>query len=103
MGYSFILADSAQRDIDSISAYLDYQLKSPQAAEDFLSDVEAGCRRVTEMPKAYPLYNDMKLAIQGYRKIVIKNYLIFYRIKEEEKAIYVTRVIYGGRDYSELL
>ncbi len=51
----------------------------------------------------YSLCNDYKLRNGGYRKTVIKNYLILYRINKEDETVYVVRVVYGGRNYSELI
>ena len=38
----------------------------------------------------------------GYRYVVFKNYLAFYRLRPNN-VVYVDRVIYGGRDYMRIL
>ena len=38
----------------------------------------------------------------GYRFVVFKNYLAFYRLKQN-KVVYVDRVVYAGRDYMRIL
>lgn len=38
----------------------------------------------------------------GYRYVVFKNYLAFYRLRSNN-VVYVDRVIYGGRDYMRIL
>ncbi|WP_363319128.1 type II toxin-antitoxin system RelE/ParE family toxin [Desulfosporosinus sp.] len=37
------------------------------------------------------------------RKIVIKNYLILYRIDDEAQAVFIVRLLYSGRNYAELI
>ena len=38
----------------------------------------------------------------GYRYVVFKNYLAFYRVRPNN-VVYVDRVIYDGRDYMRIL
>jgi len=51
----------------------------------------------------YALCEDVRLHEKGYRKVVIKNYLVFYRFDEAVKTVYVIRVVFGARDYEKLL
>ena len=103
MGYKLIISRDAHDDINEISGYIVGELKSPQAAARFLDDVEASYRRIVDNPHIYSLCNDNRLLRMGYRKIVIKNYLILYRIDETGKTVYIVRVVYGGRNYAEML
>ncbi|MBQ8077844.1 MAG: type II toxin-antitoxin system RelE/ParE family toxin, partial [Eubacterium sp.] len=34
-----------------------------------------------------------------YRKVIINNYIMFYRIDENKKLIYIMRFVYGRSDY----
>lgn len=36
-----------------------------------------------------------------FRKLIIKNYIAFYRINEDEKTVNVERILYGGTDWKE--
>ena len=40
---------------------------------------------------------------KGYSSIALKNYLIFYRMDESENTVFIVRIIYGPRDYAQLL
>ena len=51
----------------------------------------------------YALCEDARLREKGYRKVVIKSYLVIYRVDEAANTVYVTRIVYGARDYSKLL
>jgi len=103
MGYKLIISSDAHDDINDITGYIAGELKSPQATAHFLDDVEASYRRIVDKPHIYSLCNDSRLLRMGYRKIVIKNYLILYRIDEDSTTVYVVRVVYGGRNYVEML
>ena len=103
MAYSLIVSEKAHRDVDDIVTYIAQKLKNVQAAAGFLDDVENSYRRIVDNPYMYALCDDIRLSEKGYRKVVIKRYLVLYRVDEEEKTAYVTRVIYGARDYANLL
>ena len=40
---------------------------------------------------------------QGYRKAVIKNYILVYRVDEKNNIVYVFHIFYGRRDYEKLI
>jgi toxin ParE1/3/4 len=103
MVYKLIVSKEAHIDIDNIVTYIAVELANSSAAIDFLDDVERSYRAITNNPRMYSLCDDSILKKDGYRKIVIRNYLVFYRIDEEKKIIIIVRVIYGGRNYNKLL
>ena len=103
MAYKLLVSEDAHNDIRDIMGYMVRELKSSQAAEGFLFDVEESYRRVLDNPLVYSLCTDIRLERLGYRKIVIKNYLILYRVDEDKQIVYIVRIVYGARDYQKLL
>lgn len=71
------------------------ELVNPTAAASFLDDVDN--------PRMYSLCQSARLSRTGYRKIVIKNYLIIYRIDDETKKVFIVRIVYGGRNYVDFI
>lgn len=43
------------------------------------------------------------MARQGIRVMRVKNYLVFYYPDAEEFTVYITRIMYAGRDISKQL
>ena len=82
MGYKIVLTELAAGDLDSITEYIAGRLANPPAAAAFL-DAVAECL--------------------GYRRAVIKNYVMIYRVTEPKKTVYVLRFFYGARNYEKLL
>ena len=103
MIYKLVVSKEAVEDIEDIVRYIISELKNPGAASAFLDDVEKSYNIIIEKPLMYSLCHDLKLRNGGYRKIVIKNYLILYRVNEENETVIVVRVVYGGRNYTELI
>jgi toxin ParE1/3/4 len=57
------------------------------------------CYGLTDHPERCPLVP--RYEAHGIRRLVARQYLIFYRVRGEE--IQVVRVLYGGRDWQALL
>jgi toxin ParE1/3/4 len=83
MIFKLVVSKEATEDIEDIVLYILSELNNPSAASAFLDDVEKSYQNIIKKPAMYGLCNDYKLRNGGYRKIVIKNYLILYRINEE--------------------
>ena len=103
MGYKIIVTDEANADIDEIIGYIVNSLKNPIAASKLLSEIEDIYDVLKENPEAFAYCNDDYLRGNGYRKIPVKNYIIFYRVNYETDTVYVMRAIYGRRDYVKLI
>ena len=103
MTYKLIVSREAHRDIDEIVTYIAHELKNAQAAVNFLGDVENSYCHILKNPFMYSLCKDERLYGKGYRKVIIKRYLVLYRVDEAKKSVYVIRVVYGPRDYAKLL
>jgi toxin ParE1/3/4 len=103
MAYKLVVSKEAHKDIDNIVHYIAVELVNPAAAAGFLNDVEKSYHIVVSNPYMYSLCHDARLSREGYRKIVIKNYIILYRIDDETKAVFIVRIIYGGRNYVDFI
>ena len=103
MAYKLLITKEANNDINEIIGYIVNILKNPIAAGNLIDEIEKLYTVITDNPSAFSLCNDSRLRNDGYRKIVVKNYIIFYKVIEERKAVYVMRVIYGRHDYLKLI
>jgi plasmid stabilization system protein ParE len=103
MPYKLLVSKDAHEDVTGIVDYIAHELGNLSAAGTFLDNVEASYKRIASNPFAYPLCNDERMERIGYRKVVLKNYLLIFRVEEEAKTVYIVRVVYGRRDYPQLL
>jgi plasmid stabilization system protein ParE len=55
------------------------------------------------MPQKCSFVTDKKLAMLGYRKLPIKNYIVFFTIDEKSKVVNVERILYARRDWHHIL
>ena len=76
--YKIEYLPSALDDLKEIIGYIAHTLQNQKAAENLL-------------------------LIHEYRKLLVKNYFIFYWVDEKEKTITIARVIYARRNIGNLL
>jgi len=101
--YSVDVSDSAEQDLDLIIAYIAQQLAAPKAASDLLDAVYECYDYLESNPYLYEQCRDPKLYSEGYRRAVIKNYILVYKVYEDSKTVVVHRFFYGGQDYTNLI
>lgn len=103
MSCRLVVTKPAENDLADILQYISKALSAPKAASDFLDAVLKCYDNISENPLMYALCDNDRLKNKKYRKAIIKNYIMFYRVDEENNVIYIMRFIYGRRDYINLL
>jgi len=103
MIYKIRITTPAQTEMRETYFYIAEQLCNPTAAERLISQIVDAIQSLSERPGRYPLVSDQYLASKGYRKIVVRNHLVFFIVREKEQTVSVMRVLYGRRDWMNLL
>ena len=101
--YQVYISSSAEKDLADIGRYIFYELSAPVAAFSMIEAAQKAIEGLSEMPHRYALVLDERLAAMGYRKIIVKNYIVFFSVDEKEKAVNVERILFGRRDWQNLL
>ncbi len=103
MDYNVIVTQDANKDLDEALDYIANHLKSPTAAKNLLEKVEKIYTELTFGPYIYAWCNQERLRDKGYRKVVVNNYIIIYRVDEDHKTVYILRIFFGRRNYAEII
>lgn len=93
----------AQQDMTGIARYITRKLANPEAAEKLSVELIEAADSISAFPYANPACIPIKPLMHEYRKLLVQNYLMFYRVDEKTKTVTVTRVIYARRDHEKLL
>jgi toxin ParE1/3/4 len=101
--YKLIVSELAHQDLDNIVSYIAIQLANPTAAEDFLDEVVKCYGYLKSNPMMYAKCQDKQLGEKGYRKAVIKNYVLVYKINDTSKTVGILRFFYSAQDYVKLI
>ena len=100
--YSVEVSNNADYDLDRILSYIVEDLASPQAASSFTDEVYECYVKLEQNPFIYEECRDPRLQREGYRRAVIKNYVMLYKIYEN-RLVVVHRFFYGRQNYAELI
>lgn len=91
------ITNTAKADLIEIGEYI--RPHNPTRAASFIDELLDRCVALADMALAFPLVP--RYEQHGIRRCVHRDYLIFYRIHEEN--IEVLHVLHGARDYEALL
>lgn len=90
--YNVMLSPKALRDIDSIYEYIANTLVEPNTALQLVNEIETAIRSLSSLPNRGAVRKVGAYANQGYRQLLVKNYLIIYRVDEVKKEVLVVTV-----------
>ncbi len=93
----------ALQDMVDIVRYISNELKNPIAADNIANEFVNSAETLIDFPYSNPVYHPIRPLNKEYRKLLVKNFIIFYYVDEAEKIITIARVIYAKRDYGRIL
>ena len=74
---------------------------SPQTAMRYYDLLTEQIASLSAMPERCPHPRDLALTAKGYRYLIVKDYLVFYRLIGD--TVQIHRILYGHRNYQALL
>lgn len=92
-----VITETAKNDLIEIGEFI--RIHNARRAASFIDELLNRCDGLGDMPNLCPLvprYEHHKI-----RRCVYRNYLIFYRVKNE--IVQVIHILQGARDYDRLL
>jgi addiction module RelE/StbE family toxin len=100
--FKLVYTSLARQDMLELFSYVVNTLSAPQSAAKLLDGIEQAVLRLKESPYSAPAARDEYLAAQGYRVLIFRKYLIFYKVVEENRQVIIHRVVYGKRNLAWL-
>lgn len=94
-----VTTEPAESNLKEIANYIAMELREPPTAQHMITKISETIFELEQMPKRNALVGDERLANQGIRKLVGGNYIVF----EENKSVSIIRILYGRRDWNNLL
>lgn len=100
--YDVVYLPTAKRELEEAVSYIAVELSAPDAALALMDDLDEAVRALSDMPYRHPIYHSVYALRREVRFFPIKNYNVFYVIDEEQKSVEIQRVLYRGRNTSEI-
>mgnify|MGYP003404940783 CR=1 FL=1 len=99
VGYS----EDALNDLREIYAYIANELLVPETAAAQVGRIRKEVRSLDFMPARYALvewdpWHSMKM-----HQLPVDNFIVYYLVDDEEMAVTVVRIFYGGQDIEGII
>lgn len=97
--YEVILMSQARNELEQTKYYITNVLYARNAADKLINLIENELSRLEYLPELYPEIEKLDELKRKYRRIVIKKYVVLYAIDFENQKVFVSHIIYRGRNY----
>lgn len=101
--YIVKLSLKAESDYINIISYIQNSLMEPDIAKKYAILIKDEISNLEFSPQKFSIVDTSIVKHKNIRKLIIKNYIVFYRINEEKKIVTVERILYGGTNWKNLL
>ena len=99
--YNIEYSKESKQDLIGIKQYIKYNLQEPEIAKKLISKIRKEINSLKDNPEVYAIIDDDIIKKLEIRKLIVDNYIVFYRIKDNN--IQIDRVMYGRRNWINLL
>jgi len=100
MKYKIKYLPLARKDLTDIVTYIADHLKAPKVAMDLLNELEKSISRLEHYPYSCKVYQPIKGLEHEYRLLPVKNYAVFYVVKEQ--VVEIHRIVYAKMDLTKI-
>ena len=101
--YSIVYSPEAVDDIRGIYFYIANELQAEQAAANQVSRIRQDIRKLSLFPEKHKLVEWEPWNSMGMRMLPVNNYVVYYFVDEDNKAVSVVRIFYSGRDVESII
>lgn len=102
MSYKIVRTDKFNDQLTDIIMYI-RDTFSKEEAIDYLSYLEKEINNLRDFPYTGVVPRYQSIAKQGYRAIICKQNIVFYKINEETKEIILNIIVSSKRNYLNLI
>lgn len=99
--YNIEYSKESKQDLIEIKRYIKYNLQEPEIAQNLISKIRKEINNLKNNPNIYTIIDDDIISKLEIRKLIVDNYIVFYRVKSFN--IQIVRIMYGRRNWINLL
>ena len=99
--YNIQYSKESKEDLAGIKQYIKYNLKELETAQKLISKIRNEINNLKYNTNICLIIGDNLLNKLEIRNLIVDNYIIFYRIKNDN--IEIVRVMYGRKNWINLL
>ncbi|MBS5593930.1 toxin ParE1/3/4 [Peptococcus niger] len=103
MRYKVSISHEAKEDLRGIYAYITFNLLSPGNAQGQINSLEKAILSLDEFPLRHRLVDFEPWKSRGLYVMLCDNFFVFYIVEEEKQEVFISRVLYGKRNFKGVL
>ena len=92
--YNVIFAEDIAIKIEEIFEYICSNLFNETAANKLMAKLDSSINTLAHFPKMHPYSN-----IKKCRKCCVDNFIVFYRVDEVKRTVYLVDIFHGSQNY----
>ena len=97
--YEVVMSGKAKDDLKYIITYINATLNEPTIAKKYAQLINERIRTLEYIPQRYMIIEDNEIKHLNIRRLLIKNYIAFYRIDESKRIVRIERILYGASNW----
>ena len=96
--YEIIVTSDANDDLAALRDYIAVTLAARETARSYILAIRKEIASLAVMPERVKLVDTEPWRTRGFRRVLVRNFFVYYRIDETEKRVYILNVIYARRN-----
>ena len=84
--YNIEYSKKSKQDLIGIKQYIKYNLQEPEIAKKLISKIRKEINALKDNPEVFAIIDDDIIKKLEIRKLIVDNYIVFYRIKENNST-----------------
>lgn len=101
--FKIIITPDAEADLYEITKYIAYTLSAPDVAVKYARTIRNEIQKLAYTAMSFATVEPEPWHSQGLRKIIVKNYYIYYIPNESTLTVHILNIIYARRDQLKIL
>ena len=101
--YNIEYSKDSKEDLIGITKYIKYDLQEPDISKKLIKKIRTEINNLIDNPQKHAIIDDDFIRRLEIRKINVDNYIVFYKINSKKNAIQIVRIMYGKRNWINLL
>ncbi len=99
--YKIKFSKDARNDYLGIIRYIKYRLLEPDIANKYAKLIKEEIKKLEYDPQRFAIIPPDIIKYNNIRKLIIKKYIVFYRINEDEKIVNIERILYSAANWKD--
>ena len=100
--YFIVYSSEAMDDLREIYSYIAFTLKVPSTAKNQVDRIRKEVRSLNFMPARHKIVEWEPWQSMKMHQLPVDNYIIFYLVDDEILTVSIARIVYAGRDLSNI-